>query len=66
MAIEHYTNAIRVEPRYIEAYYNRALCYEQLNEPQKAVADLKTALKLNPQYDEAAVLMGRILKNNAL
>ena len=66
VAIEHYTNAIRVEPRYIEAYYNRALCYEQLNEPQKAVADLKTALKLNPQYDEAAVLMGRILKNNAL
>jgi len=66
VAIEHYTSAIRIEPKYIDAYYNRALCYEQLDEPQKAVADLKIALKLNPQYDEAAILMGRILKNNGL
>lgn len=66
VAVDHYTNAIRIEPKYIDAYYNRALCYEQLDEPQKAVADLKIALKLNPQYTEAAVLMGRILKNNGL
>ena len=64
VAIEHYTNAIRVEPKYIDAYYNRALCYEQLDEPQKAVADLKTVLKLNPQHTGGALLMGRILKNN--
>ena len=62
VAVKHYTNAIKLEPKYIDAYLNRALCYEQLDEPQKAVADLKIALKLNPQYTEAAVLMGRILK----
>tara|TARA_B110000459_G_C16624279_1_gene504012 strand:+ start:3662 stop:4699 length:1038 start_codon:yes stop_codon:yes gene_type:complete len=66
VAIEHYTSAIRIEPKYIDAYYNRALCYEQLDQPKKAVADLKIALKLNPQYTEAAILMGRILKNNGL
>jgi len=66
VAIEHYTNAIRLEPKYIEAYFNRALCYEQLDEPQKAIVDLKIALKLNPQYTEAAILMGRILKKNGL
>ena len=64
VAIEHYTNAIRLEPKYIDAYYNRALCYEQLDEPKKAVADLKIALELNPQYTPAALLMGRVLKNN--
>lgn len=64
VAIEHYTNAINLEPKYIDAYYNRALCYEQLDEPKKAVDDLKVALKLNPQYTQAALLMGRILKNN--
>ncbi|MGB0882748.1 MAG: tetratricopeptide repeat protein [Vicingaceae bacterium] len=64
VAIEHYTNAINLEPKYIDAYYNRALCYEQLDEPKKAVEDLKVALKLNPQYTQAALLMGRILKNN--
>lgn len=64
VAIEHYTNAIRVEPKYIDAYFNRALCYEQLDEPRKAVEDLKVVLKLNPQHTQAALLMGRILKNN--
>jgi len=62
IAVEHYTNAIRLEPKYIDAYLNRALCYEELDKPQKAIADLKIALKLNPQYTEAATLMGRILK----
>jgi len=66
VAVDHYTNAIRIEPKYIDAYLNRALCYEQLDEPQKAIADLKIALKLNPQYTEAATLMGRILKDNGL
>jgi tetratricopeptide (TPR) repeat protein len=64
VAIEHYTNAIRLEPKYIDAYFNRALCYEQLDKPQKAVEDLKVVLKLNPQHTQGALLMDRVLNNN--
>ena len=61
VAIEHYTNAIKIEPKYIDAYYNRALCYEQRDELEKAETDLRYALKLNPQYTEAALVLERVL-----
>ncbi len=62
VAIEHYTNAIKVEPKYLDAYFNRALCYEQRDELKKAEKDLRYALELNPQYTNAAVALERILK----
>lgn len=61
VAIKHYTNAINFEPRYIDAYYNRALCYVERDELAKAEADLRIALKLNPQYTDAALALERVL-----
>lgn len=61
VAIEHYTKAIEIEPKYLEAYYNRGLCYEERDELKKAEADFRYALKLNPQYTNAAKALGRVL-----
>lgn len=61
VAIENYSKAIAIEPRYVEAYYNRALCYEQRDELAKAATDLRHALKLDPQYTYAAVALERVL-----
>ncbi len=62
VAIENYTKAIAIEPRYLEAYYNRGLCYEELKDYEKAEKDLRHALKLNPQYTHAALALERVLK----
>ena len=62
VAIEHYTKAIEIEPKYLEAYYNRGLCYEQLDEYKKAEEDLRHALTLHPQYTNAALALERVLK----
>ena len=61
VAIEHYTKAINIEPKYVDAYYNRGLCYEQRDELKKAEADFRYALKLNPQYTNAAKALSRVL-----
>ncbi len=61
VAIENYTKAIEVEPKYIDAYYNRALCYEYKEEWDKAEKDLRYALELNPQYTNAALALERVL-----
>ena len=61
VAIENYSKAIEVEPRYVEAYYNRALCYEQRDDLKKAATDLRHALKLDPQYTYAAIALERVL-----
>ena len=62
VAIQNYTKAIEVEPKYIEAYYNRGLCYEKLKQYKKAEEDFRYSLKLNPQYNPAAFALERVLK----
>jgi tetratricopeptide (TPR) repeat protein len=61
VAIDYYTKAIDLEPKYIDAYYNRALCYEQRDELKKAEEDLRHSLELNPQFTNAALALERVL-----
>ncbi len=61
VAIDYYTKAIEVEPKYIDAYYNRALCYEELDNLIEAEKDLRQALQLSPQYTNAAIALERVL-----
>ncbi|GJJ06342.1 hypothetical protein Clacol_000533 [Clathrus columnatus] len=47
-AIDDATRAIELDPKYVKAYYRRALCQIAIVRPQKAVADLKKVLQLEP------------------
>lgn len=51
-AIEKYTEAIELAPSAI-FYSNRAACWHNLNEHQKAIDDCTSALNLNPNYLKA-------------
>lgn len=51
--IEDYSEAIRLNPGYADAYYNRALVYFGLNQPERAIADLKQAAELYRQLGRA-------------
>ncbi len=62
VAINYYTKAIEIEPLYLDAYYNRALCYEEQKDYYNAEKDLRTALMINPQYTYAALALERVLK----
>jgi len=41
---------IRLQPDDAEAYYDRALAYENKGQRDKAMADLDAALRLRPKY----------------
>lgn len=61
-AAYQFTQAIEYGPKgYVEAYYNRGLCYEQLEATEQAAEDYRAALKINPQYDLAAIGLSRVL-----
>jgi tetratricopeptide (TPR) repeat protein len=51
-AIEEFTVAIRLNPRYEVAYSMRAWVYMQVQEFQKSLADYNQAISINPQYSE--------------
>ncbi|OBQ20937.1 MAG: hypothetical protein AN481_16740, partial [Aphanizomenon flos-aquae LD13] len=45
-AIDDYTQAIKINPNYANAYYNRGIVYYQLGDKQKAREDLQRAAQL--------------------
>jgi len=43
------TKAIALDPKYVKAYYRRALCYLSILKNVQAIADFKKTLALDPQ-----------------
>lgn len=51
-SIEVLTEGIKYNPYAKYLYYNRACCYARLNEPEKAIKDLRKAIILYPKIIE--------------
>ena len=47
-AIGDYTNSIDIDPKYIRAYYNRALAWEAKGLYEEALDDLQLFVSLDP------------------
>jgi tetratricopeptide (TPR) repeat protein len=52
-AIADYSEAIRLDPKYVEAYANRGLAYTEKNEDDMAIADYDEAIRLDPNLTSA-------------
>ncbi|MDR2152080.1 MAG: tetratricopeptide repeat protein [Helicobacteraceae bacterium] len=49
-AVKQYTQAIKIDPKYADAYYNRGLAYANLGDTSKAIADWTQAIKIDPSF----------------
>ncbi len=59
-AIRFFDLALRMNPSYVDAFYNRGLCYEILGDKAKAMSDYQEALHLSPNYPRAVEGMNRL------
>ena len=62
-AIKHYTEAIKLNPNYAEAYNNRGIAHitrGREGDYDQAIRDLSQAVELNPNYAEAYFNRGRV------
>jgi tetratricopeptide (TPR) repeat protein len=48
LAIADYTQALKLNPKFVLAYGNRGLIYSEQGKYDKAISDFKKALKSNP------------------
>jgi tetratricopeptide (TPR) repeat protein len=57
-ALAEFTEAIRIDPNYAEAYYWRGLVHENKGDYDREIADATQALRINPDYAGAYRLRG--------
>jgi tetratricopeptide (TPR) repeat protein len=58
-AVADFTEAIRLSPKFAEAYSRRAAAYESLGQMEKALADCNQAVKLDPKYTDTYANRGK-------
>jgi tetratricopeptide (TPR) repeat protein len=63
-AIAEYERAIKLRPKYPEAYLGLARMYSETGDLEKADKAIRSAKKLRPGYAEASAVEGRILKDS--
>lgn len=61
-AVEQYSIAIKRQPSYTEAWYQRAWAYQQMGDLQKAVSDYQKVIALNPRDHRPEFQLGTIFE----
>lgn len=57
-AIELFEKALKIDPDYVLARYDRAVAYRGLGQADRAVAEYEKVLQLNPKFPEALSNLG--------
>jgi len=53
LAIDHFSDAIKTDPKYVEAYYGRGVAYEGTGETKAAILDFQACIDIDPRFEEA-------------
>ena len=59
-ALRFFDHTLRMNPSYVDALYNRGLCFEILGDREKARSSYREALGLLPNFDRAVEGMNRL------
>ena len=60
IAVQHFTDAITIDPKYVEAYYGRGITYQTMKDVKKAVVDFRACLAIDPQYQSAEIALKKL------
>ncbi len=63
-AVQDFTKAIKLNPDYVDAYFNRGIAYEQLGSTDKAIKDYGKVIKIKPGMNEAYINRALLYKKS--
>jgi tetratricopeptide (TPR) repeat protein len=58
IALEYFTAAIKIDAAYVDAYFGRGVCYQEMGDKKNAKADFQACLSINAQYEPALKALG--------
>lgn len=61
-AVDYFSKAIAVDPKYTEAYFARGVCYEVLKDIPNAKADYNMCMQITPNYELAIEALNNLDK----
>lgn len=59
-SIAAYSEAIKLQPDYSKAYYQRGYIYTELNQPEKAIADFEKTISIDDKNSKAFFMLGSL------
>jgi tetratricopeptide (TPR) repeat protein len=62
LALEHFTEALQIDPNYVEAYYGRGVSYHALGDEKQARDNYQQCLRINPDYKPAQIELKQLNK----
>jgi tetratricopeptide (TPR) repeat protein len=60
LAFADFNRAIQLDPRFGDAYYNRAIAYEETGQIPRAIDDFRFVVQLNPRDEDARSQVRRL------
>lgn len=60
-ALAYFDTVLTIQPTYVDAMYNRGLCFEAMKQKQQAIDVYKNVLIFSPDYTKAAQGLNRLL-----
>jgi tetratricopeptide (TPR) repeat protein len=62
LALEHFTEALKIDPNYVEAYYGKGVTYHALGDEKQAMDSYQQCLRINPDYKPAQMELKQLNK----
>jgi tetratricopeptide (TPR) repeat protein len=60
LAISHFTEAIKIDTKYVQAYYGRGVCSQTKKDVKQAVIDFQACLDINPKFEPAQLALKQL------
>lgn len=62
-AVAHFDEAVRIDPKFVLAYYNRGVALQQLGQERRAIKDYTEVIRLEPYLADAYANRGTAYEN---
>ncbi len=59
-AMKYFNTAVKIDSKYVEAYYARGVCFQTIKENDRAITEFESCISINPNYEPAQIELKKL------